>query len=246
MERYNLGFKVSLGPGHEQSRIARILLRNKLCPCIATLAARGTYWAPLLVLAVLIVCPIRLLAQIAGTYRVNTKESKVEILLFKSGFLSALCDNHLISLTQFSGTADLSRTSPWEAELSGSAASLKVIDPWGSPSERKEVQSTMLGPEQLDASHFPRIVLRSLSFDPTDQDTAWHLLAYVTLHGVTRKVKFLLNCHLSGGHLHISGKKMLNLTDFNIQPFSKAFGAIKVRNGFEVSYSLVLDRTNGT
>ena len=132
----------------------------------------------------------------------------------------------------------------WTADLSGDAASLKVVDPWGNPSERKEVEDTMLGPTQLDVKDFPSIKLHSVSFDPTAQDTAWHLVAEVELHGVTRKVQFSLDCHATSERLQISGKKMFKLTDFNIQPFSTAFGAVKVKNDFEVTYNVVLDRVH--
>jgi len=244
LKNYIVGFEFSLGLVHEQSQVARFFLQRKFFPCIAAFAAQGIYWAPLLVLAVLIVCPIELLAQVAGIYRVDTKDSHVEIHLFKGGILGSLADNHLITLTRFSGTADLSRTSPWRAELSGYADSLKVIDPWGDPSERKDVQQTMLGPQQLDVSQFPVIGLHSVSFDPTGEDSAWHLTADVKLHGVTRKENFALDCHLAGDQLRIHGKKMLKLTDFNIQPYSRAFGAVKIKNEFEVTYDIVLNRVN--
>jgi polyisoprenoid-binding protein YceI len=175
---------------------------------------------------------------------VNTKESRIEIHLFKGGFLGALGDNHLITLTHFSGTANLSQADGWEADFSGDATSLKVIDPWGNPSERKEVEDTMLGPTQLDVNNFPSIRLRSVSFDPTDQDTAWSLLAEVELHGVARKVQFSLDCHQIGDKLQIRGRKMFKLTDFNIQPFSTAFGAVKVKNDFLVTYNIVLERVH--
>lgn len=181
-------------------------------------------------------------AQVAGTYQVDPTESKIEIHLFKGGFFSSLGDNHLISLTRFSGTALLSPSSDWKADLSADTASLKVIDPWGDPDERREVEETMLGPQQLDASHFPKIELHSISFDPTSQDTAWHLLANVQLHGVTRREQFSLDCQQIGDKLQIRGQKMFKLTDFNIQPFSKAFGAVKVKNEFEVTYNIVLHR----
>ncbi|HUX09431.1 MAG TPA: YceI family protein, partial [Terriglobia bacterium] len=78
--------------------------------------------------------------------------------------------------------------------------------------------------------------------DPTGQDATWHLVADVKLHGVTRKVEFSLDCHQIGGKLQIRGKKMFKLTDFNIQPFSTALGAVKVKNDFEVTYNIILDR----
>ncbi|HZT69500.1 MAG TPA: YceI family protein [Terriglobia bacterium] len=181
-------------------------------------------------------------AQVAGTYQVDPSESKIEIHLFKGGFFSSLGDNHLINLTRFSGTALLSPMSPWKADMTADTTSLKVIDPWGNPDERKEVEETMLGPQQLDASRFPKIELHSVSFDPVSQDTTWDLLADVQLHGVTRREHFSLDCQQFGDKLQIRGRKMFKLTDFNIQPFSKAFGAVKVKNEFEVTYNIVLHR----
>lgn len=244
LKKYNAGFAALRGSRHEQSQIARVLLCGKSFSFFSEFVDRRTTLPSLLVMMVIIFGPIPLSGQIAGIYRVNTKQSQIEIHLFKGGFLSALGENHLIALTHFSGTADLSPASPWKADLSGLAASLKVIDPWGDSAERKEVQQTMLGPDQLDVSHYPRIELHSLSFDPTGQETTWHLMADIKLHGVTRKERFSLDCHQVGDQLRISGKKMLKLTDFNIQPFSKAFGAVKVKNGFEVTYNIVLDRTH--
>lgn len=237
------GFRVFSGPYNRQLQTAgNVPEKDKVEPCVESVA----FWRqslPLLLMAVLFLAGTgQLNAQVSRSYRVDTKESRIEIHLFKGGFLSSLGDNHLITLTAFSGTADLSTTNPWKAELSGKSASLKVIDPWGNPSERKDVQTTMLGPQQLDVQNFPLIALHSVSFDPTGKDTDWHLQADVTLHGVTRKVQFSLNCHQTGDRLRISGKKMFKLTEFNIQPFSTAFGAVKVKNDFEVTFNIVLDR----
>lgn len=183
-----------------------------------------------------------LCAQVSGKYGVNARESQIEIHLYKGGFLSSLGEDHLIMLTRFSGTADLSMTGPWTAELTGEAASMKVIDPWGDPAERKEVEQTMLGPRQLDVKRYPLIELHSISLDSTDHVAAWHLEANVRLHGVTRKVKFSLDCQQAGDRLEIRGKKMFKLTEFDIQPYSAGFGAVKIKNAFEVTYKIVLDR----
>lgn len=243
LENGSAGFKVSWRPCLHQLGSDRSLpKKNRVHPSRTTFGI----WKqslPALVTAVLFLAgagPLR--AQVSGRYRVNTKESRIEIHLFKGGFLSSLGENHLISLTQFSGKADLSRTSPWKAQLTGKATSMKVIDPWGDPSERKEVQNTMLGPHQLDVKQYPLIKLHSVSFDPTNHDTTWNLKADVELHGVTQKVQFALECHQTGNRLEIRGKKMFKLTNFNIKPFSAGFGAVKVKNAFEVTYKIILDR----
>lgn len=243
MKNVNVGVHYSPGPCRRLCRTAGILLQEKLCASFSTIVGQRTPVLLLLILLLLAVGSEPLSAQqVSGSYRVNTKESKIQIHLFKGGFLGALGDNHLIDLTHFSGKANLSKTDGWTADLSGDAGSLKVIDPWGNPSERKEVQDTMLGPQQIDAGHFPSIQLHSLSFDPVDHDKVWHLVANVELHGVTRKVQFSLDCYETDDKLQIQGKKMFKLTDFNIQPYSTALGTVKVKNDFLVTYNVVLDR----
>jgi polyisoprenoid-binding protein YceI len=243
LNNQRVGFRFFLGLWAKQPRTGASLLHNKHYLSLAVIAVQQAPLRLFLVLALLLAGTELLSAQVSGSYRVNTHESRIEIHLFRGGFLGTLGDNHLIALTHFSGTANLSQTGPWTAGLTGDAASLKVVDPWGNPSERKDVEETMLGPTQLDVNHYPSIKLRSVSFDPTSHDTAWRLVAEFELHGVTRKVQFSLDCQQTGDKLQIRGKKMFKLTDFNIQPYSTAFGAVKVKNDFEVTYNVVLDRT---
>ncbi|HET9179727.1 MAG TPA: YceI family protein [Terriglobia bacterium] len=181
-------------------------------------------------------------AQGPGCYRVDAKESRIEIHLFRGGLLGGLGGNHLITLDHFSGKANFSPADGWAAELLGESASLAVIDPWAGAADRKEVQETMLGPTQLDVKNFPVIKLRSVSFSPTEQDAAWRMTAAVELHGVTRREQFSLDCQQIGDKLQIRGKTTFKLTNFNIQPFSTAFGTVKIKNDFEVTYNIVLDR----
>lgn len=186
--------------------------------------------------------PARLSAQTPGSYRVDSKASRVEIHLFKGGFLSMLGDDHLIVLTHFSGSAQLLDGKPWWVRMLGQAASLTVMDPWASASERQEVADTMLGPDQLDVKNYPAIKLQSASILPGQQSPYWRLLAEVTLHGVTRRVEFPLDCLQTGDRVRVRGKKDLRLRDFNIQPISRALGAFRVKNEFEVTYDITLER----
>ncbi|HKT10963.1 MAG TPA: YceI family protein [Terriglobia bacterium] len=242
MKTVNVSFRLSPGPCSKRVLAVGTLFHEKLCPSLSNVAAQRTRVQLFLILALFIGGSETLSAQVSGAYNLNSKESKIEIHLFKGGFLGKFGDNHLIDLTRFSGKANFSKAGGWTADLTGDAASLKVIDPWGNPSERVQVQDTMLGPQQIDANHFPSIELHSVSFDPVDHDTVWHLVANVKLHGVTRKVQFSLDCHEIGNKLQIQGKKMFKLTDFNIQPYSAALGTVKVKNDFLVTYNVVLDR----
>ena len=195
-----------------------------------------------MLLLLAMVRPGSLSAAPPGSYRVDSKISRVEIHLFKGGFLSMLGDDHVIALMNFSGSAHLLDGKPWWVQMLGQAASLTVLDPWASASERQAVADTMLGPDQLDVKHYPAIKLQSASILPGQQEPNWRLLAEVTLHGVTRQVEFPLDCLETGDRVRVRGKTDLRLRDFNIQPLSKALGAFRVKNVFEVTYDITLER----
>lgn len=241
MDNHIVGFGFSAGSFGRRMQTAGIDRQNRFCGVVTTTAARRALLPFLLVLAWFFAAPTLLPAQGEASYRINTKESRIEIRLFSGGLLGGLGDNHLITLNRFSGKADFSPTHGWTADLLGESASLEVIDPWGNAAERKEVQDTMLGPTQLDVKHFPSIKLHSVSFNPAGQDTTWRMVGDVELHGVTRREQFSLDCHQIGDKLQIRGKKTFKLTDFNIQPFSTAFGTVRIKNDFEVTYDIILD-----
>ncbi len=181
-------------------------------------------------------------AQAPGLYRIDPRASRIEIHLFRGGFLGKFGDNHLIVLNRFSGTAEESEGKSWEVRVLGESGWLEVTDPGASASTREKVQRTMLGSTQLDTTRYPVIELRSRSLVPGDTDRSWRMMADVTLHGVTREVEFPLAWDQSGDRLHVWGKKKLLLRDFGIQPARVAGGTIQVRNDFELVYDVTLQK----
>jgi polyisoprenoid-binding protein YceI len=183
-----------------------------------------------------------LFAQPPGLYRIDTQASRIEIRVFRGGFLGGLGDNHQIALSRFSGTAEGSDGMHWEVAVQGESGSLEVKDPGVSDSTRQKVQATMLGATQLDVARYPVIDLRSRSMVPGDTGQRWRLLADLTLHDVTRQVEFPLDWTQDGDRIRVQGKKELRLLDFNIRPIRKALGSIQVRNEFELVYDITLTR----
>lgn len=182
-------------------------------------------------------------AQTPGLYCIDAKASHIEIHVFRGGFLSAFGDNHVIALNHFSGTAKSSGKT-WEVDVVGESASLEVKDPKSAASTRAEVQSTMVGPTQLDVTRYPKIEVRAISLVPGGTGQSWRMIADVTLHGVTRRVEFPLAWSQDGNVLRVHGKKKLLLRDFKIEPISKGFGAVQVRNEFDLIYDIVLRRSS--
>lgn len=184
-------------------------------------------------------------AQTPGFYRIDLPASRIEIRVFRTGFLSGLGDNHQIALQQFGGTAEGDPATGWKAHVVGEAASLKVVDPGSAPSTREEIQRTMLGPEQMEVQRFPKIEMETVASKPGPEKQTWNLEVQLTLHGVSRRVEFPVTWSEKAETLRVRGKKSLRLRDFNIQPISRGWGAVKVRNEFEVVYDIALRRVSG-
>ncbi len=181
-------------------------------------------------------------AQTPGQYRIDLEASRIEIHLFRGGMFSALGDNHQIVIGDFSGTAVGSDATSWQVQVIAKSASLRVADPGISDSDRREIQSTMVGPTQLDVERFPTIELRTRSVIPGGTPNTWRLVADLTLHGVTRQVEFPIAWSQAGDRLEVKGQVRLRLRDFQIEPISKGLGAVKVKNEFEVVYAIQLRR----
>lgn len=181
-------------------------------------------------------------AQTPGAYRIDPQASHIEIHVFRAGLFGGLGDNHVIVLGRFSGTANAAPGKGWQVQVTGEAASLKVVDPSASEATRQQVQEKMLGPSQMDAAHYPAIELRSRSAAPGDAKDSWRLRADVTVHGVTRQAEFPLTWSESPGQIHVQGRQTLLLRDFGIEPIRLGLGTVKVKNEFELVYDLVLKR----
>ncbi len=179
-------------------------------------------------------------AQNPGAYQIDPQASRIEIHVFRGGFLASLGDNHVIHLTRFSGTTEGTRAGVWQVHVIGEAASLKVMDPGASDSTRQTVQEKMLGPAQMDVARYPTIELRARSVLPGDDAKSWRMLADVTVHGVTRQVEFPLAWSQNGDQLRVQGERKLMLRDFGIEPIRIGLGAVKVRNEFELTYDIAL------
>jgi polyisoprenoid-binding protein YceI len=189
--------------------------------------------------------PLGLAAQTLGNYVIDPQASRIEIHVFKGGLLGGLGDDHRIILGRFTGSAEAGTAGSWTVRVTGDAGSLEVKDRNASEATRLEIQQTMLGPTQLDVTHYPFVELRSRSVTLGSAPGSLHLLADLTLHGVTRQEEFSLATERAGDHLRVYGKKTLRLRDYRIQPVRKALGAVRVSNEFELVYDITLRRKTG-
>ena len=171
---------------------------------------------------------------IAQQRAIDTGKSVMTVQVYRAGLLSGLGHDHQISAPVASGTVD---TASHRVELHTNARLMRVVDPGISDKDRGEIQSNMLGPEVLDAEHFPEIVFQSTSVAANGPDVS-RVIGNLTLHGQTRPV----TVEVKEAAGHYTGTSRLKQSDFGIKPIKVAGGAIRVKDEIRIEFDIQLAR----
>lgn len=163
----------------------------------------------------------------------DTQQSRLTVLVGKSGFFSGFAHDHEISAPIARGEVESS--TPASVEFTVETAKLKVVDPNESESTRADVQQTMLGPSVLDAGRFPEIKFVSGNVERLG-DNHWRVNGQLTLHGETKPIT--LETVLEKGHYQ--GTASVLQTSFGITPIRIAGGTVQVKNEVRIKYDIVL------
>jgi polyisoprenoid-binding protein YceI len=162
---------------------------------------------------------------------IDTEKSVMTVRVYKTGLFSGFAHNHEIHAPVANGSFDEQQPA---VEFRVQAASLRVVDPGVSESERSQVQSNMLGPKVLDTQKFTEIAFRSTQIEKIS-DGKWVVSGDLTLHGVTKAVKV----NVEGGDGRYRGDAQLRQRDFGITPISIGGGAVKVKDEVRVEFEIV-------
>jgi hypothetical protein len=168
----------------------------------------------------------------AETRPINTEQSTLTVLVYKSGLFSAFADNHIIKAPIAAGS--LSDQPPLAVEVSIRAADLRVLDPGLAPDRRAEVQARMLSADVLDVVKFPDIIFTSTTVEP-ESDGRWNVTGRLTIHGQTRAIVFPVA--LVNGRYR--GEVAIKQRDFGIEPIRIAAGAVKVKDELKIQFEIV-------
>ncbi|HTP32278.1 MAG TPA: YceI family protein [Candidatus Acidoferrales bacterium] len=182
--------------------------------------------------AVLSIAAFLCAAASAEQRQVDAAKSEITVRVYKAGVFGAFGHDHEIAAPVKSGAVD---TSAHTVELRVAAASLKVRDPGASEKDRGEIQNTMIGPEVLDAGHFPEIVFTSSGAEAAG-DGAWRVRGNVVIHGQSRPIE--VDVRESGGHYR--GSALLKQSQFGIKPVKVAGGAIRVKDEIRIEFDIQL------
>ena len=180
-------------------------------------------------------CAISLLspASARGQRRaIDIEKSTMTVHVYKAGVFSALGHNHEIVAPIARGTVD---PAAHQVELYVKSGTLKVRDPEVSEKDRAEIQSTMLGPDVLDAQNQPEIAFRSTQADSAGAG-AWKLSGNLTVRGQSHMV----NVEVQEKNGRYVGTSRFKQTEFGITPVKVAGGAIRVKDEILVEFDIQL------
>ena len=186
-------------------------------------------------------------AQNSTVYTVDPHRSKLEINVYREGFLKAFGHDHLVGANHFSGQVQFNehRVEDSSVTFSVETASLVVVDPGESEKDRNEVQATMVGPKVLDAKNNPEIRFVSTGVRAVRKDAASTELTLdgiLRLHGVEKPVTVPLRLHVDKDKLEVEGAVFLLQSDFGIVPVKVAGGGVRVKDRLKIRFTIVAVR----
>ncbi len=194
-------------------------------------------------------------AQPAGAWRLDVAKSELVVKVWKTGAAAALAHDHVVRATKFSGEVSLDEAGAPESlalAVSVEVASLVpdepetrkkyfIVGPPVPPADQLKVKEHLLGDEQLDAAKFKAISFKS---DGVYREAGGGLQCrgQLTLHGVTREVRFPLTVKAGVGVVEGDASVRLKTSDFGVAPFSTALGLIRNKDEVELVLHLVAVR----
>jgi polyisoprenoid-binding protein YceI len=182
-------------------------------------------------------------------YEIDPGKSTLQILVFSAGPLAKLGHNHLMTGALHGWVSVDYATAQFDFELSMLVDQLVVDDPTArltagaafsrsiSESERATTRRLLLRADGLDARHFPAVTMRSVGTTGTLQ--APQVTTRITLRGVSRD--FSISPRTTYGPTSVAavGEFALQQSDFGIEPFSIAFGALRTDDRLHVKFTLL-------
>lgn len=186
----------------------------------------------------------------ATIYQIDPRASVLDIHVFRGGTFARLGHNHVVSSKSVTGRVWMRpQLSASGFQLSFPVADLIVDDPEarraaGSDfppeipaADRDGTRKNMLRKEVLDAEHYPNVRVESVAV--AGSIPMAEVTARITIKDATRNVVVPTKVVVDGDHLRASAEFEILQTEFGMQPFSVALGALEVQDRLRVRFNLV-------
>lgn len=177
-------------------------------------------------------------------FQIDPSRSKLEVAVFKEGFLSAFGHNHEIVATQYHGFVeiDAEKIDHSKVQIEVETDSLEVRDRDVSQNDRQSITSDMKGPKVLDVAKYPAVQFTSTGvagIQRNGQTVKLSLLGKLTVHGTTRDIMLPLTVEMGADQLIARGTTTIKQTDYGITPIRVALGGVKVKDQVQISFEII-------
>lgn len=186
-------------------------------------------------------------------YGIDADRSEVLVLVYRDGPMAALGHNHVIAVRQLSGQLQVARDlAHGSFQLEFPVSALSVDEPQLRAAEGADFDSSitaagiagtrdhLLGPQLLDAEHYPLVQLQSNSMRTTASGLT--LVTRVTVREHAAMIDVPASLKRMDDELQVSGEFDLTHTQLGLTPYSVALGALRVAEGMHVRYQLLARR----
>lgn len=184
------------------------------------------------------------------TLEVLSESSKVRIVVFPAGRMARLGHPHVVGGDVLSGEivlAEAFHDSTFELEIAVDKLVLdqpewrrdEGFEPEMSESDIRATRDNMLSAEQLDADHHPSIRIESIAL--TGPRWQPDVDARITLAGTARELTVPVALDISEDGLTATGRFVIRQSEFGIEPFSAAGGAVRVADEVLVRFRIVAE-----
>jgi polyisoprenoid-binding protein YceI len=181
-------------------------------------------------------------------YTIDTQRSKIELTVFRSGFLKMIGHDHTIAARSFYGQVRFNPENIGDSsvQLSIDSESLIVLeDPGVSEKDRKSIQADMEGNQVLDIRQFPTITFRSTEVSRSAKSgEELTIRGKLSLHGTEKEISFPVQIHPGAHLLQVSGSAVIDQRDFGIKPIKIAAGTLRVKDELKVRFDIVAKRAD--
>ena len=190
----------------------------------------------------------------AAEYVIVPDDSELRVLVFRAGTLAGFGHNHVISTRALSGSVETG-DAPAERriDIRLPVDRLMVDDPavraeegqaFSSETSKKDAQGTrrnMMGRKLLQAEQFDEIRVFSDRISGELPDIV--IDAEVTLKGKTHRIQLPALVQMYENMLVATGTKSITHAELGLEPFTAAFGTMRVGEEMLFKYRVVAART---
>lgn len=174
-------------------------------------------------------------------YRLDASSSRFTAHVSTSGLLSAFGHSPIFAIRRFGGDVQFKENKPETVSLLV-IVKLEAIQVMSGVSEkdREEIERSMRD-QVLEVTKYPEAIFQSVSVavDPVTEVTSkTRIEGMLTLHGVTRRCPIEAEVTFTEGQLRARGDFSLRQSDYQIDLYSVAMGALKVKDEVKMSFEI--------